>query len=396
MKRREILLKNVRRLSACVLIAVVLVVVEYLLGNLSVPVYDDTDTLKTLHTFRQFFHSNEDLDYYPVNVALDTELVPVVDTDSGFEMGELPVTSRDKLTKILSLAGKARCVFMDIRITDGLPAPGDSALFSQILKMDNVIIPMHEDDDYGTLPKRLLSKAAYADYRIRVGRNFSRYELLQSRGKSVAERMYEMMDSDSVVAEGIGYYDRGRLCLNSFFVRFPVNASLHDNIGDAIRYPYLGSQLLAIPDSLLTEMMADKVVLIGDFDNDVHDTYVGGVPGPLVSYYAYKGLQRGDHIVKLFPTLLLVVIYTLILMTLFWPISVPARIQKHPVLRWLTVILGLIGYNGLMILIEVLYFNLWGIMIICAIPLALVANITLIRNVRREAAELRREANESR
>ena len=39
----------------------------------------------------------------------------------------------------------------------------------------------------------------------------------------------------------------------------------------------------------------DKLVIIGDFMTDVHDTYLGPQPGSLICVNAYNALQQGDH-----------------------------------------------------------------------------------------------------
>ncbi len=63
-------------------------------------------------------------------------------------------------------------------------------------------------------------------------------------------------------------------------------------------YPLLGSYLLAYNTAEeLQNMVKDKIVIIGDFEEDIHQTYVGEVPGSMLSFLAYKELHKGNHLV---------------------------------------------------------------------------------------------------
>ena len=62
------------------------------------------------------------------------------------------------------------------------------------------------------------------------------------------------------------------------------------------RYEFLGADILA-HDSIypISMQLEDKIVVIGDFTTDVHDTYLGPQPGSLICINAYHALQQGDH-----------------------------------------------------------------------------------------------------
>lgn len=67
---------------------------------------------------------------------------------------------------------------------------------------------------------------------------------------------------------------------------------------EVYNYPMLGSYLLAYNTAEeLQNIVKDKIVIIGDFEEDIHLTYVGEVPGSMLSYLVYKELHEGNHIV---------------------------------------------------------------------------------------------------
>ena len=78
-------------------------------------------------------------------------------------------------------------------------------------------------------------------------------------------------------------------------------------------YINLGADLLDI-DSIIPikDQIEDKILVIGDFKNDVHDTYIGPQPGSVICMNAYIALMNGDHLVNWWCALILFFIYTAI------------------------------------------------------------------------------------
>ena len=128
-------------------------------------------------------------------------------------------------------------------------------------------------------------------------------------------------------------------------------------------------------------MMKGKTVMIGDFDNDVHDTYVGSVPGPMLSYFAYDTLRRGDHLVKILPQLLLLIIYWVMIFSILSPSSITFSGKGK---KWMQVMMlgaEFLGYGGALALIDCLYFNIWHVNLLTALPANLIFLLLLVRRI---------------
>lgn len=301
--------------SAC--IAAFLVIADYYVSNMTYPFFDTSSRLD-LWSYIYDHDKGEasDSDFVAVNVAYDKQLAPTYDEYDRF-IGYTPITDREKLLRFLQIASQAdyRYIFVDVNFEVGLDTENDSALFSLINSLPRIVVSTHRASKgfAGSTPLLLPEKTAYADFRVKRGNPFSRYEYLQDGNESVALRLYRDINDGSLEEKSLCYSDKGSLSYNMQFISIPKRVLLPEKASGEIRYPYLGAQLLAYyTDEELAAKLADRIVIIGDFDNDVHDALVGSVPGPVLSFYAYRALVEGKHKVNYWLQIFLFLLYTLI------------------------------------------------------------------------------------
>ncbi len=315
------LITRIKRVStknfvASVSIAIFLVVADYYVSNMTYPLFDTSSRLD-LWSFIYDHDKGEDSDsdFVAVNVAYDKQLAETYD-EFGRLIGYTPITDRAKLLRFLQIASKSnyRYIFLDIRFGKGLDTESDSALFALINSMPHIVVSTHrKSEDFECNPALLPEKTAYADYRIKRGNPFSRYEYLQDGNQSVALRLYRDLNNGSIKETSFGYAEKGNLCYNLQFISIPKRVLLPEKESGEIRYPYLGAQLFNYyTDEELAGLLDNRIVLVGDFDNDVHDALIGSVPGPTLSFYAYKALINGKHKVNFWLQAFLFVLYVFI------------------------------------------------------------------------------------
>lgn len=290
---------STKSLVASVCIAVFLVVADYYVSNMTYPLFDTSSRLDLWSYIYDHDKGEEsDSDFVAVNVAYDKQLAETYDEYDRL-IGYTPIVDRAKLLRFLQIASKSdyRYIFLDIRFEKGLDTENDSALFALINSMPRIVVSTHrQSDDFECNPALAPEKTAYADYRIKRGNPFSRYEYLQDGNESVALRLYRDLNNGSIEAKPHYFTENGSLCYNMQFISIPKRVLLPEKESGEIRYPYLGVHFLdCYTDEELADLLDNRIVLVGDFDNDVHDALIGSVPGPTLSFYAYKALLEGKH-----------------------------------------------------------------------------------------------------
>lgn len=376
-----------KRLLISLALALLLVVADYITANFTFPILNSADDyhitafLSSLWAKRDRDNSFDSI--FCVNMAMEKELVDIAD-DFGDPMGNAAVTRRDMLDTVVNLAREASAanILMDIRFSEGLKSPGDSALFADIMKTDGLVVSRHRESDFGETPAAIMPKTAMSDYRGLAGSGFSRYEYLQDDQPSVAAAIWRYVSGHEITRNGILYFDNGRLCYNCPFISFPTSAATGVSDNGDILFPYLRTQLLGAytPDEL-KEMMKGKTVVIGDFDNDVHDTYVGSVPGPLLGYFAYRTLKRGDHLVKVFPQILLLTIYWMMIFSVLSPSLINLGRYNGKWMQLAALAAECVGYGGILALTDCMFFRIWHVNLLTALPANLIFLLLLARRV---------------
>lgn len=307
-----------------------LVWADYFVQNRSFPLFDDVPWISfvdylfgdKMDNKKSFF--NEDSVTY-INFAKDKVLVPVTDK-FGDTLGTDVITNRQTILRFLELADSSdyKYIFLDVRFEKGYETPFDSALFARIKAMPRLVIATHRGNgDYEIADLDLLAKAAYADYRGSMFSGFTRYEFLQDGCRSVALQMLHDIDKQDIKKYKCKYKSDGKCCYNLQYIPLPHylfkgkdENPKYPTFMEELRYPYAGSMILnpeyMSRQEVIQNLLNDKIIIAGDFDNDLHGTYVGEIPGPVLSLAAYQYLHAGLHKVCWLYMLFLFLLYFLI------------------------------------------------------------------------------------
>ncbi len=364
-----------KQVAGAALVSFMIMLISYVICNTSIPLPDEMSVLQSWDNFKSINGLNKDSipnDVLLVNVTYDKQLVDY--KIDGFPVGVYTITDRKKLFDFLRIAKSAnnyKYIMLDVIFEKGIESPYDSALFAQIASMERIVIPVHKD---APLQDTILySKAANADYTVTwKDTNFARFKYLWNDLPSLPLKMYQDIDSKTISKHGFLYCSNNWLCKNGITLQFPIRVYRDTKTeGDKIRYNVvqLGADLLA-NDTIapVANDIKDKIVVVGDFYTDVHDTYIGPQPGSIICLNAYYALKRGDHIIfgryglRLLFYVLVFIVYFIMALTYLSGFSLSSLVEK-PVLK-AVISFGSIGllYWGIAI-IGFLFFdtiyNLW-------------------------------------
>lgn len=365
--------------------ALLVTVTGYSISNSSYPLAGEVGIQLKLDKAKALLNINHDSvpdDVMLVNVCYDKQLVPY--EQHGLPVGNIVATDRSKLLRLLQAArrsGGYKYIVLDVNFEKGIDTPCDSALFATIVSMPRIVIPEHAD--VVLADERLRRKAANADYNTTWKATiFSRYQFLHDNDReSVPMRLYHDLAGGDIKRWGPLYFSQGHLCRNALTLRLPIKISGEFNAEKGMEtknFLYLGTDLVDI-DSIvpIAEQIRDKIVVVGDFQNDVHSTYAGKQPGSLLCMNAYYALQRGDHIVSITFELFMLVIYALLAYVSISGFSLRER-MSHP---WLKLFASFIGITFVLTAISVVMYLFANVMFNAVIPSIFFAGLGLVTNI---------------
>ena len=358
-------------IALSVLTSTVIIIFTYVMGNIGYPLPGETGALKQITDYKRFLGMQ--IDNVPdsillINICYDKALVPY--QENGIPVGKTVITDREKLLQFLTKAKKAnnyRYIFLDIFFEEGMNTAYDSALFHTIASMDRIIIPKHNE---ANLCDSILNpKAANADYATTWQVfTFSRYQYLHNNEASVALRMYQDRFGTDIKRHwgGLWYTDNGRLCQNSSTLLLPVRVtgSLLDEEGQVRErnYIHLSADLLDLDRVIpISEQIDDKLIVIGDFKNDIHTTFLGAQPGSSILLNGYLSLSQGAHLVNWLFMSLLFVIYIVIGLFYLSGHSFSSLVMNP----WISILLSFLSTATVFLIIALvaswydLAFNMW-------------------------------------
>lgn len=316
--------KNLKYIALSILGAIFVLCVNYVLNNTPLPIFDDISFYSVLEKWRRGVTTEcpQDSDVLFINVAYDKKVIPY-STDEGLPLGNIDITDRAKLYRFFKLAKQCdnyKYIFMDVRFEKGLEDYSlieeqgdslsvDSLLFSAIGSTPRLVVSKHEN--MVPLTESIASKTATNDYKSTItSTNFVRYRYLYDEGESVALKMFMDIDSGEYNKHGLIYTTNGKLCSNCPFIAFKTPFKYERENEGELSYYNLGEDILTVyDDESLAELIRDKYIVIADFVEDTHDTYVGPQPGAYITYMAYKQMVEGKNIYRWWMMLLFGLVY---------------------------------------------------------------------------------------
>jgi len=392
------------KLALCIALTLILLLGSYWLGNMGIPLPGETKLMQRLDKVKKIVNSwsseeKPSVGAVPeevllVNVCYDKQLVEVM--EGGMPVGKDVVTDRAKLLSLLQWAdslGDYRYILLDVRFPRGLQTETDAALFRQILSMPRIVVPTHRDIQMQD--SVLLAKAGRADYMMfDEETNFTRYQFLPEGKSSLPLRMYQELCGRTIEPCLLGYRDGGRLCSNA--VTLQLRVCLPEKFaaeGQRLEYTsqYLGSQLLELKDVVPGyNPFKNKIVVVGDFRNDIHTTYTGPQPGSLIALNAYYALRNGNHFISWPLALCLAVIYFLLLLSFAFPNGAAAYFSTHRLPLWLRLVLAVVGITTLLNLVSFVAY-IFGHVYNCWPAVTFFSLLTVVLKLRREWKNIKNE-----
>lgn len=370
------LLGKKRSILISIINVVVLMLLSYVLNNQSLFTGENLFQYSWVEYFKDAFgitQSRTNNDVVFVNVGYDKKLIEKND-EFGFQLGNVTITDRKKIAQILQKLNNIDTysyIFLDVVFEKGYEdIEADSLLLEEIKRTKRIVIATHPDIEL--MDGSLQSVAAWNNYDATIiDSNFSRYLYLEKGKPSMPLFAYNSLTGRTISKKAFLYFSNGKLCYNSLFVRFPIVGTEEYGKDDVKQYYNLGNDILEnYSDADLALLCDGKYVFIGDMVEDMHDTYAGSETGPAITYYAFKELMEGRHIVNYLLSVFLAILYFLISMSLFsekaWLDKMSLAIfNRYKLLRFL---MSFIGYMVVLTLCAILLGVLFDTYISILLP----------------------------
>lgn len=349
----------------------------YFADNLKYSIISGPSVGQRIEQFREIAGLSKDKttdEFVFVNIAYDRQLVTVLD-EFGFPQGNIDITDRDKLRMFLSqLNDSHKYVLMDVLLSDKYKSESDSALVQTIKDIDRLSISRSSTVEL--IDTTLSTKAGYTDYSTDIYEtNFVKYEFLNNGRATMPYMAYQTINPKSKIHTlGPINWSNWHLYWNSLTLRFPIklwndHTAIEESSGiQEKKILNLGSDILEMGIDI-PSLVKDKIVVIGDFtEDDIHDTYIGKIAGPVININAFEALRNNQLEIPWTLVLFLFSVYTVIgYMTIRQPISTNKVLTKlhlnNSVIRY---ILSFIGYSFLLTAIG------GGIYLMCGIDINII------------------------
>lgn len=351
---------KIRKYVVAALISLGVLVLSYVVNNSSIPRPDELKVLRIVDGWKSLngrAHDNVPDSLLFINVCYDKQLVDYY--EEGFHVGHYAITDRGKLLQLLTKAHETdsyRYIMLDVIFEHGMSSPYDSALFALIEQMPRIVVAAHHNT--ALQDDALWSKAGLADYTTTYkDSDFSLFQFRRDSLLSMPLRMYQELTGRDIRRHGILYADGGHLCRNSITLQQPIRMNGvfhdHDSLLREKNFLYLDADLLAI-DSLVpvVDQMHGKIVVVGDFNSDRHNTYVGSQPGSVICINAYNALCRHNHYINWWFVSFLFLFYAAIVVFRINGWSLPQLVRWVP----LRMLLQLLSVPTLMLLVALVAY----------------------------------------
>lgn len=375
MKIKQII--KTRAVKVSLFNAVALFLLCYFIDNLPYSFVGDATLGQRLDQVRQFVFPGKDhtpSDLLLINIAYDRQLVDVSD-QFGLPKGNTDITDRAKLLDLLTRlrSSSYRYIILDVSFSQGHSTPLDSALFHTIASMRHIVVAKRQDTPVAS--PLLLSKARYSDYSTHISEsNFVKYEYIRCGEPSLPYQAYLDMGGSPIRSFAGFCTFNSHLANKSIVLRHPVR--LTDQFRSetdreaGLQYYNLGTDILESGVDI-PEMARGRIIVIGDFtENDLHDTYLGKMAGPVINLNAYYALVNDNLSIPYLQILFLLILYFTISMFIIRGVTLTGTFPVFRRIRNKTFIflLSFIGLSFVMAIIALVWYAVFRLDINILIP----------------------------
>jgi len=319
----------------------------------------------------------EKKDYLFINTGYDQALIKA-ETEYQ-DTGTIAITDRQLLTelfeKMTEFGNKHQYILCDILFDQ--PSTADSLLNNSINRSTKIIAPTEYDKEKKELIKPVINiLAAQADYITYEGLvSKVRLYASESRSKTLPLVMYEDRNSVKVKATSFGLF------YNRSYIPRSVYPRYYFDIGSMKQHEMRLKQVVDILNlngrNFYENAIKGKIIIVGNFSTDIHNTFVGPMPGSLVLFNTYLTLQAGYHMLGIGWLLFALAAFAgLSYYELFYKKERPYITNRS----WHKLVVHLIGVTSLCLLISILSGILFGVHI-TIIPV--IIYLELIRNLKK-------------
>ncbi len=302
-------------------------------------------------------------DYLFINVSQDKT---VVQEEEGFRR---VIVDRKRLAQLFQTLNRYKAhKFIMCDILFDTPSPDDAQLQNEISLMDNILIANVSERKNNQLQfKKLAIKApqGLVEYRTTPDGAFYKYKIADGQHlKSMPLLMYEHLhNAKFYYSDYFAYFMNNALSLNAMVVDFKVrNYDLQ-----TFQYPFqelndLNILLLGDDPEMIDIFIRNKILVIGNFSDDVVETSFGNISGSLLLLNVYLDLLDGENKITIWFILWLMLIYGLISYNLIYqilpssPQSRLTRFREARFARWF-------GHFFILSFLSVASYLMFGILI---------------------------------
>ncbi len=312
-------------------------------------------------------------------------------TEDSVEYGNVTITDRTKLQqflqKINELSKPPLYTVLDLQFYyhNSADPSVDSLLETTITRNKRLMIPVVKDEEGNYKDPIFLSNYAYSDY-LTFGSGFNKFRVLNhSTLKSIPIVLHEKVNN--AVYKDYFFFAtcNGKLCLSAIWPHYYLTEpEVRANTQTAISQFYnLGEVLLDMEGnpSNYVNFFEDKILIIGNFEGDIHSTPVGKMAGSVILANIYLSLLNNHHIVS--PVYLLILMAVLSFLSYFaWFSQIPKiKINfKFFFSSYLQKFLkSYISYFGCMFLLSLIALLVFDIQMALFLPSLILSGIEYIR-----------------
>ncbi|MBL7697318.1 MAG: hypothetical protein JNK79_04140 [Chitinophagaceae bacterium] len=338
-----------------------------------------------------------------INTGKDLALV-----EDSIEYGNIAVSDRTKICEFLkfinNVNGKPLYTVLDIQFyyPYTIDLKVDSVMQTELDRNSNIIIPILKNGNGDYVKPLYNTNYGYSDYRT-FGTAVNKFRIMnRQQVKSIPIILHEKINGAKYEDNMLFPTCNDSLCLSaiwpSYFIKdgdLPKSTAADDVEAIATRkvrtnrngipteYYNLGELLFdmeASPEHYVSAFM-NKILFVGNFDEDVHVTPIGKVTGPVILSDIYLSLLNGQHMVNIWMIVIVLLVFS--------ALSYVAWFHKMPEIRWnfkflfssyLTKFMkGYISYFGAMFGLSLLVLILFNVQVALFLPSLIFTGIEYVK-----------------
>ena len=272
-----------------------------------------------------------------LNTSKSKMLLPAYLEDTDVQIGNDAITDREDLLKLLNALHGTEFKYLMLNVFFNSQTVYDSSIQANLFALKKNIVASHYENNVGILLPSIEGWETGVSNIPSLDNEAYKFRLTHDGHRTIALIMHQEINQANYEPGLLFHKLDGQRVQNDFTLPIRIRND------ESFNYLELG-ELLLLSQKSISDIVKDKIVVVGDFESNSSNSIGGTISGSLLQLNAFLALEEGNARVPLLLIVIVVIFFLLITLLMFELPPFPRSRKRRVRGLWIVIIIVTVSF----------------------------------------------------